>query len=57
MKLLIKNVIVNDRECDIYVVDNKIKRIATNMNYKADKVIDGKGLTALPAFVDMHVHF
>ncbi len=56
MKLLIKNVVVFGKECDIYVVDGIIKRIAKNVSYNADKTIDGNGLTALPAFVDMHTH-
>ncbi len=56
MKLLIKNVVVFGKECDIYVVDGIIKRIAKNVTYNADKTIDGNGLTALPAFVDMHTH-
>ncbi len=56
MKLLIKNVVVFGKECDIYVVDGIIKRIAKNVTYNADKTIDGNGLTALPAFVDMHMH-
>jgi len=56
VKLLIKNVVVFGKECDIYVVDGIIKRIAKNVTYNADKTIDGNGLTALPAFVDMHTH-
>ena len=56
MKLLIKNVVVFGKECDIHVVDGIIKRIAKNVTYNADKTIDGNGLTALPAFVDMHTH-
>lgn len=56
MKLLIKNVIVDGKEKDIYIVDNIVKRVAENIGYNVDSVIDGKGLTALPAFVDMHTH-
>ena len=56
MRLLIKNVLVNGKKTDIYVVDDKIKRIATNIHYNVDETIDGEGLTALPAFVDMHTH-
>lgn len=60
MKILIKNGSVlykgKIREGDVLVSDGRIKKIAANIDVKADKVIDAIGLTVLPAFIDMHTH-
>lgn len=68
MNLLIKNIkIVSpsdklNKKADIYIENGLIKEIGkiSNdiINKKSDvKVIDGKGLTSVPGFFDMHVHF
>lgn len=54
--LLIKNCIVGKDKCDIAIDGNRIAQIGNNISGKFDEVIDANGLTALPAFIDMHTH-
>lgn len=42
--------------CDMFLADGKIQQIGMNLQTKADVVIDGSKLTALPGLFDMHVH-
>lgn len=59
--ILIKNVkILSENEIltvDILIEDGYILEIGSNIEVKADKQIEGKELTAIPALFDMHVHF
>ncbi len=61
--ILIKNISVVDKKADtnkrydIFISEGKIKKVG-NVSGDCDAVIiDGTGLTAFPAFFDMHVHF
>lgn len=56
--LLIKNIrIVGDCENrDILIDKGVIAEIGSNIEAKADRVIDGEGLLASPGLVDIHVH-
>ncbi|GIM30493.1 dihydroorotase [Clostridium polyendosporum] len=60
MNLLIKN--ANIIDCchsffgDVYIENGKIKEIGIELT-KQCQVIDAKGLTLLPTFIDTHVHF
>jgi len=57
MSLLIKNVILNGKKIDIFIWENKIKRIGGNLNLKADEKIDGKGEKAvLAGLINCHSH-
>lgn len=60
MSILIKNgTIINDSEflnADILIENSKITKIEKNIDVKADKVIDAKGLHISPGLVDLHVH-
>jgi 5-methylthioadenosine/S-adenosylhomocysteine deaminase len=57
MSLLIKNVILNEKEKDIFIEGNKIKKIGKNLNLKADEKIDGKGEKAvIPGLINCHTH-
>ena len=56
MKTLIKNGIFNGNKIDLLIVDNKIAKLQESIDEQVDKTIDAKGLTILPAFVDMHTH-
>ena len=62
MKLLIKNGRLIDPENnidqihDILVEDNKIAKIAKNIQVEAQKIIDATGKIVMPGIVDMHVH-
>lgn len=61
--ILIKNVrIVDigvDKVSDIFIQNGLISEIASNISAgEGDvRIIDGEGLTAIPALMDMHVHF
>lgn len=41
---------------DLYIRDGKIEDFGINLNYNC-KTIDGEGLTIMPSFIDLHVHF
>ncbi|MEG0774175.1 dihydroorotase [Clostridium sp.] len=60
MELCIKNGRVVDWsgsfKGDIYIKDGVIAEIGENLN-KQCEVIDAAGLTVMPGFVDLHVHF
>ena len=45
-----------EKVCDILVDGDKIVKIAGNVEDKAAKVIDAKGLHVFPGLIDMHVH-
>jgi len=63
MKYLIKNAKIIDPsnkldgKFDILISGGKIAKIAEKITDKAEKTIDAEGKTALPGFVDIHVHF
>jgi N-acyl-D-amino-acid deacylase len=58
--ILIKNVQIVDGtgalpfKSDILIKDDRISAIGSFANKKADVVIDGLGLTAVPGFIDVH---
>lgn len=54
--LLVKNIIFEGAENDIFICDGKICSIAPDCANSADTVLDGKGMTAIPSFVNMHTH-
>lgn len=57
MSLLIKNIILEGKRRDIFIEENKIKKIGENLNFKAKEKIDGKGEKAIIAgFVNCHCH-
>lgn len=55
-KLLIKSALVGGKKKDILIADGKIEKIASLISEDEAEVVEAEGLTALPAFVDMHVH-
>ena len=61
MDLIIKNVkIVDEKKTvdgDIAIKDGRIQKLGSEWDPKGIQQIDGKGLTAMPAFVDTHTHF
>ena len=61
MSILIQNIravdTATDAVTDIFISGNKISEIGKNLNVKADTIIDGSGLVAMPGLFDMHVHF
>lgn len=60
MELLIKGAKIVDAEKnvvgDVYIRDGIISEVGLNLN-KNCPIIDAKGLTLMPAFVDTHTHF
>ena len=54
--MLIKNARdYEGRICDYLIADGKIRAIGTDLP-EAGEVINAKGLTILPAFIDTHCH-
>ena len=56
MALIIKNCAINGKKCDIAVDGNRIAEVGKDLQGNFDEVVDADGLTALPAFIDMHTH-
>ncbi len=56
MKYLIKNATVADKKTDILIENGRISEVGANLTCGGAEIIDADGLTALPAFVDMHTH-
>ena len=57
MGILIKKVILDGKEVDIFIEGKRIKKIGKKLNLKAKEKIDGKGEKAvLPGFINCHCH-
>ena len=56
MSLLIRNCFVGKDKFDVAVEGNRVSQIGKNIKGNFDEVIEANGLTALPAFIDMHTH-
>ena len=63
MSILIKNISYLDIEkekiiehADIFIEENKIKRIGENLKIDADEVLDGENKLLTPGFVNSHTH-
>ena len=61
MNLLIKNANIIDAyesfNGDILIIDGIISEIGKEINRDGIEVIDAKGLTLMPSFIDTHAHF
>ena len=47
----------NFNKLDIYIKNNLIHKIDTNINIKTENTYDCTGLTIFPGFIDTQVHF
>ncbi|MCI5642866.1 MAG: amidohydrolase [Peptoniphilus sp.] len=63
MSVLIKNISYLDIEkekiidnADIFIEENKIKKIGENLNLDADEIINGEDKLLTPGFVNAHTH-
>ncbi len=56
MSILIKNVLLKDKSCDVYIEKNRFSKIARDLPLSADIVIDGSNFAILPAFYNTHTH-
>ena len=54
--ILIKNVLFESQRVDILIVGNRIEKIGKDVEFIADKVIDGSEKGVFPTFVNMHTH-
>ena len=56
MTLLIKDVLFENGITDIYVEGNRIKTIKPNLQIEAKTTLNGKGMAAIPGFINAHTH-
>lgn len=54
--ILIKNTQLEGREIDLLIEGDRIAKIGHNIEFQADRVIDGKGKSIIPGFINMHTH-
>lgn len=54
--ILLQNVFLNDKVCDILIDDNKIAKISDKISIQADEVIDCTDKAILPSFCNTHTH-
>ena len=61
MNLLIKNANVIDAngkfQGDILIIDGIINQIGKNIDKNGVEILDAKGYTVMPSFIDTHAHF
>lgn len=59
--ILIKNVRVVDKNQDstkdVLILNDRIDKVDTLIEFDADRTVDATGLVLMPGFVDTHVHF
>lgn len=56
MTILIKGVTLGDQTADIFINEGLIAEISSDCRQPADRVINGRGKIALPAFINGHTH-
>jgi 5-methylthioadenosine/S-adenosylhomocysteine deaminase len=56
MKLLIRDVVLNDRVRDIVIEDGVISEISPKCTRQADRIISGRDKVALPTLINGHTH-
>lgn len=54
--ILIKNIHFNDVLTDILILGNRISKVAQNIDFNADKIINGEGKVVIPGLINMHTH-
>lgn len=54
--IVLKNVFLNNKVCDILIEGNKISKISDKINISADDIIDCTGKAILPSFCNTHTH-
>ena len=54
--LLIKNVLLEDRQTDILIENHRFKSLSAPEDARADEVIDASGMAILPPFYNTHTH-
>ncbi|MCX8023419.1 MAG: amidohydrolase [Syntrophorhabdaceae bacterium] len=56
MKILIKDVLLENKTRDIFLNNGRIEVISDRCTLAADKIIDGSGKAAFPSFINGHTH-
>jgi 5-methylthioadenosine/S-adenosylhomocysteine deaminase len=56
MSILITGVRLNGETMDIFIEENRIEQIGDKLTVKADEVIAGEGMAAVPSFINGHTH-
>lgn len=56
MSLFIKNVLLNENVIDIFIQNGTINAIGENLDFQADKIINGTNKAVIPSFVNAHTH-
>ena len=54
--ILLRNVFLNNKICDILIDKNKIAKISDKITTSADEVIDCTDKAILPSFCNTHTH-
>ena len=54
--ILLKNVFLNDKVCNILIDQNKVAKISDKINIQADEEIDCTDKAILPSFCNTHTH-
>jgi len=54
--ILIKNILLNGKEQDIYIEGNTIKEIGVGLEKEGTKIIDGRNKAAIPSLMNGHTH-
>ncbi|MDV2582570.1 dihydroorotase [Alkalibacillus haloalkaliphilus] len=57
MKILIQNIKLQETNTNLLIEDGLIAGIGSVSTDQVDEIIDGKGQSLFPGFVDLHVHF
>ena len=54
--ILIQQVLLNGKRCDVWIEGNKIGKIADSITDHADKTINGAHKALIPGFANAHAH-
>ena len=54
--LLLKNVFLNGKQCDVLIKQNRFDKIASRIEIKDCEILDCSGKAILPSFCNMHTH-
>ncbi len=56
MSILIRDVLLDDKETDIFIKGNRFEKIGKKLDVSAAKVIDAKGKAIIPGLMNAHTH-
>ncbi len=54
--ILIKEINTTHGRVDVLILGDRIERVASNIDYNADKLFDGSKKHLIPGFINMHTH-